>query len=230
MARIARIIAPGLPHLVTQHGNFDAAIFACDEDYEYFRRLMRDEMKRAYVDIWAWALLPARFHLLVTPSDAQGLANSMANITRQYASWVNRKSQRRGHLFGGRYSSIVLGEDKIEPAFRYIVMAPVRAGLSNRAEDWIWSSVKANLGEEPDGITVSAPIRARIPDLAAALSGDANDPVFEEIRKREGIGRPWGSPEFVQKLEQRLGRTVSPRKRGRKKKVPIDTAGAPAPP
>ncbi|NJM31043.1 MAG: transposase [Rhizobiales bacterium] len=197
MARIARIIVPGLPHLVTQHGNFDAAIFWSDADYEHFLKLLRDEMKRNYVEVWAWSLLPGRFHLLVTPSDALGLGNAMAAITRQYASWVNRKAQRRGHLFGGRYSSIVIGEDNIEAAFRYVASAPVRAGLSNRPEDWQWSSVLANLGEEPDGITVSAPIRGRVPDLNAALAVDANDPVFEDIRKREGIGRPWGNAEFV---------------------------------
>jgi putative transposase len=218
MARIARIVVPGLPHLVTQYGNFDATLFQDEADYIYFRELLASESKRNYVEIWAWCLLPGRIHLLMTPSDTMGLGNCMAGLSRQYSKYANKRANRRGHLFGSRYSSIVIGEDNIGAAYRYVALSPVRAGLANRAEDWRWSSALANLGEEPDGFTISAPVRARISSIPAALASDANDPIFEEIRKREGIGRPWGSPEFVKKLETRLGRTVSARKRGRKKR------------
>ena len=51
-----------------------------------------------------------------------------------------------GHLWQGRFGSVVLDEEHLLHAVRYVSLNPVRAGLSKRAGDWPWSSAAAHLG------------------------------------------------------------------------------------
>jgi putative transposase len=117
-----------------------------------------------------------------------------------------------------RFSSVALDEPHLLAAIRYVAMNPVRARLVNRPEDWPFSSVRAHAGIAPDGLTVTAPVLARIPDFVGLLHQPADDPSFAVLRAAERLGRPLGSEAFKQALEARLGRSVRPRKRGRKKK------------
>ena len=92
----------------------------------------------------------------------------------------------------------------------------VRAGLVERAADWPWSSASALLGLEMDGITETAPVLARIPDIAALLESEDEERTMR-LRKAESVGRPIGSAEWIKSLEERSGRALVPGKRGRRK-------------
>ena len=56
MARLARVVVPGLPHHVTQRGNGRARVFFSDADYALYRDLLAASCKKAGVEIWAWRL------------------------------------------------------------------------------------------------------------------------------------------------------------------------------
>jgi hypothetical protein len=58
MARLARLVIPGLPHHVTQRGNGRARTFFDDEDYELYRDLLAEHCRAAGVEVWAWCLMP----------------------------------------------------------------------------------------------------------------------------------------------------------------------------
>ena len=89
--------------------------------------------------------------------------------------------------------------------------------LARRAEDWPWSSAKAHLTGEPDGVVALAPVAARIDDFRAFL-GESFDEgaAYAALRRSETTGRPIGGGDFLESLEAKTDRTILPRKPGPK--------------
>src|SRR5260370_23717046 len=73
MARLARVVIPGHPHHVTQRGNGRARTFFGDADYALYRDLLAENCRMAGVEVWAWCLMPNHVHLILVPSDPDGL-------------------------------------------------------------------------------------------------------------------------------------------------------------
>jgi putative transposase len=122
----------------------------------------------------------------------------------------------RGHLFDGRFASTVMDEPHLLAAVRYVALNPVRARLVERAQDWPWSSVRAHLRGEDDGLARVAPVLSRVERFADLIAGDPQDPAFAAIRAAETTGRPLATAAFVADLERRLGRPIARRAPGRK--------------
>jgi putative transposase len=217
MTRLARIVIPGLPHHVTQRGNRRERVFFSDEDYQFYLDELRAAAQKAESEIWAWCLMPNHVHLLIVPRDVDGLRLTVANAHRRYAGRLNARNKWTGHVWQGRYSSVVMDEAHLWSALAYVSLNPVRARLVERAQDWPWSSARAHLTGKPDGITTLAPSLERVEDFAAFL-GAAHDPAtFEPLRRAEITGRPVGGSGFMEALEARLGRALKPKQRGRKR-------------
>ena len=145
MARLARIVVPGLPHHVTQRGNRRETVFFGDEDYQAYLDLLEAALAKSNSQVWAWCLMPNHVHLVVVPTDAEGLRRSVADAHRRYSARINTRNRWTGHLWQGRYGSVVMDEDHLIRAIAYVSLNPVRAGLVKRATDWRWSSVHAHL-------------------------------------------------------------------------------------
>ncbi len=111
MARLARVVAPGLPHHVTQRGNRWQRTFFCDEDYESYLRLMAQFCKAEKVAVWAYCLMPNHVHLIVVPDSAEGLRRAIGEAHRRYTRMVNFREGWRGHLWQGRFDSFVLDSE-----------------------------------------------------------------------------------------------------------------------
>lgn len=79
MARLARVVVPGHPHHVTQRGNGRARTFFGDADYALYRDLLAEHCRAADVAVWAWCLMPNHMHLILVPSDADGLRRALAS-------------------------------------------------------------------------------------------------------------------------------------------------------
>lgn len=219
MPRLRRITAPGLPHLVTARAVAGQRLFFDDADHALYRDLLAGHAKRSQLEVWAWAALSDHVHLIVVPRTAAALAQAMGDTHKRYAAVLNAKARRAGHLFRARYASVALDEAHLLAAIRYVAMNPVRARLVNRAEDWPWSSVRAHAGVAPDGLTLQAPVLARIPNFVGLLLEPTDDPSFAALRAAERLGRPLGGAAFLEELEARLGRRVRPQRRGRKKRA-----------
>jgi REP-associated tyrosine transposase len=71
MARLARVVVPGLPHHVTQRGNGGARTFFRDEDYAFYRDLLARYANEAGVEVWAWVLMPNHVHLILNPVESR---------------------------------------------------------------------------------------------------------------------------------------------------------------
>lgn len=72
MARIARVVAPRLPHRVTQRGNRRQETFFCKDDYEEYIRLLSAWCARWKVEVWAYCLMPNHVHVIVVPQSEEG--------------------------------------------------------------------------------------------------------------------------------------------------------------
>jgi len=217
MARIARLVVPGAPHLVTQRGEGGARTFFEDADYRLYRGLLAEAAEKAESQVWAYCLLPGEVHAVLVPADPDGVRRTFADLHRRYTKHVNARQGRTGHLWQGRFGSAALDEDHVIAAIRYVSLAPVRAGLAARAWDWPWSSVRAHLAGRDDAVVRVAPALNRVGGFATFLGAPFDQSAeFGPLRRAVTTGRPLGSTEWVAGLEQRSGRALAPRKRGPK--------------
>jgi len=222
MARLARLVIPGLPHHVTQRGNGRAQTFFCDDDYRLYHDLLAEACHEAKVEVWAWVLMPNHVHLVLVPAEADGLRCALARTHRRYAGHIHEREKRTGHFWQGRFGAVAMDEAHLAAAARYIALNPVRAKLVTRAQDWPWSSVHAYLTGRDDGLTMTRPLRDRFPNFADLLDLGPDEAAFTRLRRSETIGRPLGDEAFLHALEAGTGRTLKPGKRGPKPRVVDD--------
>lgn len=219
MARLARTVFEGVPHHVTQRGNGRAQTFFSDADYQLYRDLLAENAARAKVEVWGWVLMPNHVHLILVPSDPDGLRRCLAPTHRRYAGVIHAREKRTGHFWQGRFGCVAMDEAHLGAALRYVALNPVRARLVERAADWPWSSLHACIDPgQSDGLTRTEPVLSRYPDFAAMVADGEDEAMSLNLRRAETIGRPVGEAEFLQDLERRSGRSLSPAKRGRKLK------------
>jgi putative transposase len=218
MARLARAVFPGLPHHVTQRGNGRAPTFFNDSDYSFYRDLLRDHCAAAGVEVWAWVLMPNHVHLILVPSDVDGLRRALSRVHRIYAGRIHARLERTGHFWQGRFGCVAMDEPHLYAAFRYIALNPVRAGLVARASEWRWSSARAQLGLGADGITRVEATRERAADFAALLEAAGNEEAVARLRRAESVGRPIGAPAFLEQLESGYERRLRAAKPGPRKR------------
>ena len=216
MARLARVVIPGLPHHVTQRGNGRARTFFSDADYALYRDLLAEHCRAADVEVWAWCLMPNHVHLILAPSDADGLRRALAAVHRRYAGVIHARRKRTGHFWQGRFGAAAMDEEHLAAALRYLSLNPVRARLVERARDWRWSSTRAHLTGKDDGVTARAPIRDRFPNFADLLAIAPEADLFGQLRAAESIGRPLGDAGFLARIERLTARRLRARKRGPK--------------
>lgn len=146
MARPLRIEYAGACSYVAAAGNADATIAEDDLDYVAFYGVLANVIARFGWQIFAYCVMPRRYHLVVeTP--APNLSRGMRELNGVYTQRYNARYGRRGHLFQGRYKSIVMDRDAyLLPVSRCIAFEPVRNDLVRRPEQWRWSSYRALIG------------------------------------------------------------------------------------
>lgn len=217
MGRIARVVAAGYPHHITQRGNRRQPTFFVDDDYKTYRELMAEWCKRCDVEVWAYCLMPNHTHMITVPAAEEGLRRAIGETHRRYTRHVNFREGWKGHLWQGRFASFPMDESYLLAAARYIELNPLRAKLAVRPEEYSWSSAGAHLRGVDDGLVKVAPLLEIVGDWAAFLSGGLKEKEATELRKSERTGRPLGGESFMKKLEEGLGRILKPGKAGRKK-------------
>lgn len=215
MARLARIVLPGIPHHVTQRGNRRERVFFEDGDYALYLDLLAEAAERSRVAIWGYCLMPNHVHIIAVPSDEDGLRRTFRYVHRHYTGYINARLRVTGHLWQGRFSSVAMDEAHLVSALRYVALNPVRAKLTERAEDWRWSSTTAHIAGEGDRFVDVAPALDRVGDFTTFLGAAFDDAMsYAALRKAESVGRPVGSKEWLADMEERSGLTLAPRKRG----------------
>lgn len=219
MARIARVIASGIPHHVTQRGNRRMQTFFCDEDYEEYQSLLAEWCHKCGVQIWAYCLMPNHVHMIAVPENETALRRGIGEAHRRYSRMINSRNGWTGHLWQGRFASYPMDETYLLAAARYIELNPIRAGLTVTPEEWPWCSAQAHLNNEDDALVQVSPLLEQAGDWRSFLNNGEDEDMLETIRKHERTGRPLGSIPFVEHLEQVLDRQLRPQAPGRKRKT-----------
>jgi REP element-mobilizing transposase RayT len=148
MARPLRIEYSGAFYHVMNRGNAGEKIFAGKRDREKFLEYVEKAVERFSLVVHSYCLMDNHYHLLIeTPESNLSSAVQWLNVS--YAVYFNRKWQRRGHLFGGRFKAILIDADEyLKQLSRYIHLNPVRAKVTKRPGDYAWSSYNAFLAKD----------------------------------------------------------------------------------
>ncbi|WAW10840.1 transposase [Oxalobacter vibrioformis] len=224
MARAARLILPYQPHHILQKGNNRQPVFLDDEDHFSFLRWLREASTLYNVDVHAYVLMASRLHLLATPKDAASLGRMMQWVGRHYVPYFNKKYQRSGTLWEGRYRTSPI---EAAPCFLscscFVELLPVRQGLVRRASDYRWSSYAHHTGLRQDplirdhklywelGNTPFAREAAYNRLISSPFSSDEADRISRAFEQ----GWPIGSEAFRLELERRTARKFRMGQRGR---------------
>ena len=218
MARIARVVAPGIPHHITQRGNRRMEVFFQEADYREYLSLMAEWCNRCKVKIWSYCLMPNHVHLIAVPESADGLRRAIGEAHRRYTRYINFQKGWKGHLWQGRFGSFPMDEQYLLATARYIELNPVKAGLVKQPGDYKWSSAQAHLEGEDDLLVKAEPLLSIVPDWRDFLASDISEDEYERLRQHERTGRPLGGDTFVEKVEKLTSRSLTKQKPGPKKK------------
>ena len=219
MARLARVVIPGLAHHVTQRGNGRQKVFYSDADCALYLRLITESCKAADVVCLGYCLMPNHLHLILVPQDKDGLRAALSKANRAYAGIVNARRKVTGHFWQGRYGSVPMDDAHLHEALRYVLLNPVKARLVAKPESWPWSSARAYLKGKADGLTNTRKLSRAIDDIRAFLGEEPDKARLERLLAAETIGRPAAEPDIMKDLEKQTGRKLMPAKRGPKGKA-----------
>ncbi|MFH2059889.1 MAG: transposase [Pseudomonadota bacterium] len=219
MPRIARVVAPGMPHHITQRGNRRLQTFFSDQDYATYIDLMKEFCDLHGVEIWSYCLMPNHVHLIAVPETKESLKSAIGEAHRRYSRMINFREGWKGHLWQGRFASYVLDENYLLACARYIEMNPVRANLVKDPIQWQWSSAKSHTYRTKNKLSNIEPLIKLVnKDWAKILSENISPQIRNNLQMHERTGRPLGEIKFIEKLEKRLGMEFKLKKPGRKQK------------
>lgn len=143
-----RIEFSGAVYHITARGNEKKSIFFDDHDREIFLKIIAQVKNRFHWLFHSYVLMGNHYHLLVETPEAN-LSRGMRQLNGVYTRAFNKRHGRIGHLFQGRFGSILIDKDDyLLEVCRYIALNPVRAGLAFKAEEWDWGSFRALIGME----------------------------------------------------------------------------------
>jgi putative transposase len=219
MARMARLILPGVPHHVTQRGNRRQRVFFSVDDYQNYLNLLFASADAFKFDIWSYCLMPNHVHLLLVPETEDSLRDGVAYLHKMYTRSINQTRGWKGCLWQGRFFSCVVEPQGVSPVARYIELNPVRAGLSNTAKDYRCSSAEIACRGGADGRSGFSPIFAPGGTWEQYLNYDPKLDAVDKlnaVRRAVNSGRPYGSKDYIKDLEAKLGLTLEHKRPGRK--------------
>jgi len=147
MARSTRIDFENTYYHVLSRGNEKRPIFIDNQDYHIFKEQTKEMVNRFSIEVHAYVLMTNHYHLLIKTRQ-QNLSRSMQWLGQTYASQFNRRHQRCGHLFQGRFKSFVVeNEHYLNSLCLYIHRNPIRAKMVAHLSDYQWSSYPVYIGK-----------------------------------------------------------------------------------
>ncbi|MFI5181157.1 MAG: transposase [Thermoanaerobaculia bacterium] len=213
MSRPPRLEFAGALWHVTSRGNEKRDVFRDDADRELFLSILGRTVELFRWTLHAYVLMENHFHLLVeTPEPT--LSRGMRQLNGLYTQAFNRRHRRNGHLFRGRFKSVLVHKEThfLELA-RHVVRNPVRAGAARSARSWAWSSYRATAGlvAAPAWLETSATLRRFGAKRAAsgeayrrfiADGKSAGYEPWEQVREQVCLG----PQEFLEEAERRAAK------------------------
>ena len=220
MPRIARAVAVGYPHHITQRGNYGQAVFKTDDDYIRYLEWLKLYSEKYSLNMWAYCLMGNHVHFIAVPMEPDSLAKTFNTLHMRYSQYFNMRNKEAGHLWQGRFYSCVLDERHVYAGMRYVEKNPVRAQIVKKPEEYQWSSASSHLKKKTDPLlSGNCYIVREIKDWSAYLREKEDSSLINEIRQKMNTGRPCGDDKFISRLERLLSRRLSALPWGRPRKA-----------
>jgi putative transposase len=211
MSRPLRLEFPKALYHLTSRGDRREDIYEDDEDRLAFLDVFSSVIEQFNWVCYAYCLMSNHYHLLVQTPDAN-LSKGMRQLNGVYTQAYNRRHQKTGHLFQGRYKSILVDEDNyLLELSRYIVLNPVKAGMVKKVDQWKWSSYLATVGQAsiPEWLSsdyllsqFSVQRKTAIRKYQAFVQeGLKNDPIWSQLNNQVYLG----DEAFAQKVQRHIG-------------------------
>jgi len=218
MPRIARVVVPNIPYHITQRGNFKQDVFYDDKDRGKYLSLVKENIIKLNIELLAYCLMSNHVHFVLVPQQSDSLGVMFNQVSMRYAQYINRKLNRRGHLWQDRYFSCPLDKDHLYEVFKYVENNPVKAGIVGTAEEYPWSSARAHIFNnlpEDSFLTDYSKYLKNIDNWNDYLKETSNETILSNLKKCTSSGKPAGSEEFVKELEFKVGRILRSKPMGR---------------
>jgi REP element-mobilizing transposase RayT len=188
MSRPLRIEYPDAVYHVTSRGNARNDIFLSDSDRETFLKILSGIVRRFNWLCHAYCLMDNHYHLLIETPDGN-LSGGMRQLNGVYTQKYNWLHQKTGHVFQGRYKAILVEKESyLLELCRYVVLNPVRARMTEKPEQWQWSSYRftAGMRKAPDYLTTDW-----ILGLFHQKKPEAQKLYRKFVRAGIGLNSPW---------------------------------------
>jgi putative transposase len=225
MSRFPRVVLPGVPLHIIQRGNNRNPCFFCDADFQVYRSMLAEYSGRFTCAVHAYILMSNHVHLLATPLTATSASSFMKHVGQAYVQYINRRHQRFGTLWQGRFRSCLVAEENyFLVCQRYIELNPVRAGIVEHPADYEWSSYQANAYGKDDPVVSPHPAYLGISETSderqasyrALFKSDISDDQLDQIRFTANKNAAFGPQTFIDEVGASAAREMLPQSRGRK--------------
>lgn len=214
MPRPLRIHFPDVPLHVVQRGHNRSACFLQAEDYACYLHWLNEAFASRGIALHAYALMTNHVHLLLTPPDAVVVPRAMISLNRRYVHYFNKKYERFGTLWEGRYrSSLIQTERYFFFCQRYIELNPVRAGIVADPVRYRWTSYPFHAFGRPNAMLTpsiayfalgESPIE-RQATYRQTCGTTMDDKIVENMRSAFSRSLPLGDDGFVESIERATG-------------------------
>ncbi|OIN98251.1 transposase [Candidatus Desantisbacteria bacterium CG_4_10_14_0_8_um_filter_48_22] len=224
MPRYARRALANVTYHIIHRGNNKQVIFFCDDDFQYFLRLIKIAKTEYEMNLYSYVLMNNHVHFLLEPLVKEHLAKFIKSIAQKYAQYVNKKYKRTGTLWEGRFrSSPVSMDNYLLACSRYIEMNPARAGITRLPGDYKWSSYNGKIGFKADPLldfdswflSLGSNEDERQKKYEKWFKESIPDFEWKLITESVNKGVAFGNDVFKEKIENILGRKMQIRRRGR---------------
>ncbi|MBI4342560.1 MAG: transposase [Candidatus Omnitrophica bacterium] len=143
MPRPLRIVVDGATCHVLSRGNNGQPVFHEAADYQRYLQLVAAHTREHRISLYHFALMPNHVHLVLAVAHGPTLSQAMHDINLTYAQFYKRRYQYRGHLWQGRFKSLLIDRERyLLACARYVELNPVRAKLVHDPADYAWSSYR----------------------------------------------------------------------------------------
>lgn len=236
MARLPRLAIDQQLHHLRHDAAAGRSIFADPADRRDLLDTLFEVSRAAGVAIHAYVLLPSRLQLLLTPEQGKDLAPMMQRLGRRFVGSLNRRHDRTGSPWAGRYRTAVLQASRhLLDAMNLLAWAPVAEGLAVRPEDWPASSYAHHAGLAFDRLITDHPVFWALGNTPferesafRRLCGSAPDEaVARAIVDATVKGWAIGDAGFIAELSGRQARRLLPARRGRPTRVALSNQSDP---
>ena len=230
MSLRSRLVIANLPHHIVQRGHDRRLVFETDADRLAYFSTLAEFRRELGLRVYAWCLMTNHVHLVVDPGESRAnLGLLMKRLAGRHTRRINRMQEKTGTAWEGRYKcSPIDSRGYLLACTRYVELNPVRAGLVRDPAEYRWSSFRARMGLESQGIldldpcflSLGATLEAQRAVFSEWVAAGIAAPELELIRTSLQRNQLTGSEDAALELAARTGLRLVKRGRGRPRRQP----------